>query len=612
MVLRHLDLFSGIGGFSLGLEATGGFETVAFCDIEEFPRKVLQKHWPGVKQYEDIKELNYEKLKADGLLPIDILTGGYPCQPFSIAGRKKGEKDPRHLWPEYFRLIKELRPTWVIGENVSGHIKLGLDTVLENLESEGYSVRTFSISASSIGANHQRERIWIVANSNSSRNKGEKSRSIREKDEKEERDRQVDSTTRFPDGTDSIVTKNKSESEVEHVEDTRRSLRQGSEFRGENENEIRQGNANISERSSEASEFDVANSSSGRRTSLINERSSTKKNKRREGDIEQSSTSSDVANTEGKYNSEQEGKIKSRGKIIEGRETEIRSESTGRSNTLADTSTHRSFDESERKIRDMEEKSSGKKETRNKSTIRSSTCSTEMANTDINGLKRGSFEISNEVDAREDTPQLRRESSGKTIRQSNDGRDRKESRIDENISGSSNTGEGEFAPTRGVRGLSSQSSDNKRISREDNNQENNDRALVQEGQSRIQSSKHGALENNKTFSKGSEIQQGDDNTNEQGMDNVANTKSSQRNGNEINREHSATETQEELGVRSSISRTQGGSPWEGWWDIEPDVGRVAHGIPVRAHRLKGLGNSLVPTIPFYIGTIILEVMKDDG
>ena len=575
MKLKHLDLFSGIGGFSLGLEATGGFETVAFCDIEEFPRKVLQKHWPGVKQYEDIKELNYEKLKTDGLLPIDIITGGYPCQPFSVAGRKKGEKDPRHLWPEYFRLIKELRPTWVIGENVSGHIKLGLDTVLENLESEGYSVRTFSISAASIGANHQRERIWIVANTNSSGNKGKKSRSIGKENEKEKRDRQVNSTTRFPDGTDSIVTKQESESEVEHVENTRRSLRQGSEFRGENENEIRQGNANISERSSEASEFDVAN-------------------------------------TEGKYNSEQEGKIKSRGKIIEGRETEIRSESTGRSNTLADTSTHRSFDESERKTRDMEEKSSGKKETRNKSTIRSSTCSTEMANTDINGLKRGSFEISNEVDAREDTPQLRRESSGKTIRQSNDGRDRKESRIDENISGSSNTGEGEFAPTRGVRGLSSQSSDNKRISREDNNQENNDRALVQEGQSRIQSSKHGALENNKTFSKGSEIQQGDDNTNEQGMDNVANTKSSQRNGNEINREHSETETQEELGVGSSISRTQGGSPWEGWWDIEPDVGRVAHGIPVRAHRLKGLGNSLVPTIPFYIGTIILEVMKDDG
>ena len=165
MVLKHLDLFSGIGGFSLGLEATGGFETVAFCDIDQYPRQVLQKHWPHVKQYEDIKELNYERLKADGLLPIDIITGGYPCQPFSVAGRKKGEDDPRHLWPEYFRLVKECRPTWVIGENVSGHIKLGLDTVISDLESEDYAVRPFSISASSIGANHQRERVWIVANS---------------------------------------------------------------------------------------------------------------------------------------------------------------------------------------------------------------------------------------------------------------------------------------------------------------------------------------------------------------------------------------------------------------------------------------------------------------
>ena len=167
--LRHLDLFSGIGGFSLGLEATGGFETVAFCDIEEYPRKVLAKHWPRVKQYTDIKELTYDKLKSDGLVSstekIDIITGGYPCQPFSVAGRKKGEKDPRHLWPEYFRLVQELKPTWVIGENVSGHLKLGLDTVLENLESEGYATRTFSISASSVGANHQRERIFIVANS---------------------------------------------------------------------------------------------------------------------------------------------------------------------------------------------------------------------------------------------------------------------------------------------------------------------------------------------------------------------------------------------------------------------------------------------------------------
>ena len=162
-MLKHLDLFSGIGGFSLGLESAGLVETVAFCDFDQYCQQVLNKNFPGVPVYGNVKELNYEKLKADGIDQVDIITGGYPCQPFSVAGRKKGEQDPRHVWPEMFRLIKELRPTWVIGENVGGHIKLGLDSVLENLESEGYSARTFSISASSVGANHQRERVWILA-----------------------------------------------------------------------------------------------------------------------------------------------------------------------------------------------------------------------------------------------------------------------------------------------------------------------------------------------------------------------------------------------------------------------------------------------------------------
>jgi len=259
MVLRHLDLFSGIGGFSLGLEATGGFETVAFCDIEEFPRKVLQKHWPDVKQYTDIKELNYEQLKADGLVPIDIITGGYPCQPFSVAGRKKGEEDPRHLWPEYFRLVKELRPTWVIGENVSGHIKLGLDTVLENLESEGYAVRTFSISASSVGANHQRERVWIVAHSERNDNLQEEQRINGEKEEIQREHWKKDSDTRKPGGTDSIR-----QTSDKHVENTRRTQRQGGELQEKNENEIGEENANITQRSGEASEFNVADTDSNR------------------------------------------------------------------------------------------------------------------------------------------------------------------------------------------------------------------------------------------------------------------------------------------------------------------------------------------------------------
>jgi DNA (cytosine-5)-methyltransferase 1 len=159
MTLKILDLFSGIGGFSLGLEATGHFETKAFCEIEPYCQQVLKKNFPGVPIFDDIRTL-----KGTDIGAIDIITGGYPCQPFSVAGKQKAEQDPRHLWPEYFRLIQELKPTWVIGENVSGHIKLGLDSVLEDLESEGYSTRTFSISASSIGANHKRERVWIIAN----------------------------------------------------------------------------------------------------------------------------------------------------------------------------------------------------------------------------------------------------------------------------------------------------------------------------------------------------------------------------------------------------------------------------------------------------------------
>ena len=175
-MLKHLDLFSGIGGFSLGLESAGLVETVAFCDFDKYCQQVLNKNFPDVPVYGDVKELNHDKLRADGINQIDIITGGYPCQPFSVAGRKKGEQDPRHVWPEMFRLIKELRPTWVIGENVGGHIKLGLDTVLENLESEGYSARTFSISASSVGANHKRERVWIVANSRRSVGRKQSSR----------------------------------------------------------------------------------------------------------------------------------------------------------------------------------------------------------------------------------------------------------------------------------------------------------------------------------------------------------------------------------------------------------------------------------------------------
>jgi DNA (cytosine-5)-methyltransferase 1 len=142
-------------------------ETVAFCEIEEFPRKVLRKHWPDVPIFEDVR-----KLKGSDVGAVDVICGGYPCQPFSLAGERRGKEDDRHLWPEFSRLVGELRPAWVIGENVAGHISMGLDDVLSDLEGQGYAARTFVIPACAVDAPHRRDRVWIVANANSQRPQG--------------------------------------------------------------------------------------------------------------------------------------------------------------------------------------------------------------------------------------------------------------------------------------------------------------------------------------------------------------------------------------------------------------------------------------------------------
>ena len=162
-MLKVLDLFSGIGGFSRGFEATNFFETISFVENEPYCQAVLKHHWPEVPVLGDIKNVKAEDLPTRP----DVICGGFPCQPFSQAGRQQAQDDPRHLWPEMFRLIRECRPTWVVGENVVGLIRLGLDEVLTDLESEGYSTRTFNIPACSVGAPHLRQRLWIVAHSDS-------------------------------------------------------------------------------------------------------------------------------------------------------------------------------------------------------------------------------------------------------------------------------------------------------------------------------------------------------------------------------------------------------------------------------------------------------------
>ena len=164
---KVLDLFSGLGGFSLGLERTGHFETVAFCDNDKFSKAILDKHWKGIKVYDDVREITKEKFKEDGIEFPDIITGGFPCQPFSVAGKQKGTGDDRHLWPEMFRIIKAFKPRFVIGENVRGIVNIQdgvvFETVCTNLEDEGYEVQPFNIPAAAVGAPHRRERIWFIA-----------------------------------------------------------------------------------------------------------------------------------------------------------------------------------------------------------------------------------------------------------------------------------------------------------------------------------------------------------------------------------------------------------------------------------------------------------------
>ena len=171
--MRVGSLFSGIGGFDLGMERAG--MTIEWqVEIEPYCLRILNKHWPDVPKFGDIRELS-----ATDLPPVDLLCGGYPCQPFSLAGRRKGAKDDRHLWPEIVRLLQGWRkmgqlPAWCLFENVVGHISMGLDEVLSDLERLGYSCWPIVVPACAVDAPHRRDRVWIVANSKCISDRGKK------------------------------------------------------------------------------------------------------------------------------------------------------------------------------------------------------------------------------------------------------------------------------------------------------------------------------------------------------------------------------------------------------------------------------------------------------
>ena len=154
--MKHLDLFSGIGGFALAAR-WAGWETLAFCEKEKYAKRVLGRHWPNVPIIDDIRGIKEP-------IGCDILTGGFPCQPFSFAGKQKGKADDRYLWPEMLRVIALERPAWVVGENVAGIVGVALDQALFDLEAQGYSSRAFILPACAVDAPHRRDRVWILAN----------------------------------------------------------------------------------------------------------------------------------------------------------------------------------------------------------------------------------------------------------------------------------------------------------------------------------------------------------------------------------------------------------------------------------------------------------------
>jgi DNA (cytosine-5)-methyltransferase 1 len=166
-MMAHVDLCSGIGGFALGFQWAGLSKPVLFCDIEPWSRKILKKHWPDVPIATDVKELAND---PDGNVPdCDILTAGYPCQPFSHAGKRLGHEDDRHIWPYLLQIVAQKRPAWCCFENVYGHVSMGLDQVLFDLEAQGYATRPFIVPACGVDAPHRRDRVFVIAHSQSDR-----------------------------------------------------------------------------------------------------------------------------------------------------------------------------------------------------------------------------------------------------------------------------------------------------------------------------------------------------------------------------------------------------------------------------------------------------------
>ena len=535
--LKVLDLFSGLGGFSLGLERTGHFETVAFCDNDKFSKLILDKHWKGKKVYEDVREITKEKLIADGIELPDVVTGGFPCQPFSVAGKQKGTSDDRHLWPEMFRIIKTLQPRIVVGENVRGIVNIQdgmvFETVCTNLEDEGYEVQAFNIPAAGVGAPHRRERIWFIAtlvDTIGNDERREISRSDEEERRIQEEYRTEHSTTRKSSRTSEIRN---GDNGYESVENSNNNGFERGFSKARNE-------TITGEKSSSNGSEDTDNSSrrSDGRGDQIQPRTDGTIQGLRNGDEEESSRATGVRGLH-------EGTDIGQGTIREDRNNK------DDNRTLVQTRQSR--------VQSSEHRGLGE----NKTSLEN-----------------------NQVRQRDDSSSLDRMETRSEINVAN----ANDEGVRTRIGGSDNDYETE-SRSRGTDGGRSTSDD------ERHNIASTEIKEVDVANTESFRSRETRYSDQEERSEGSRATQLDGSRGD-----VANANGERSQRTKQSETHRG-ETETQLSTTQSI-KTEGNH-----WEFEPDVGRVAYGIPGRVHRLKALGNSIVPKIVEEIGYALIKGMK---
>ena len=377
MKLKLLDLFSGIGGFSLGLESTGGFETIAFVEKDDFCQKVLKKHWPNITIEGDIRNVKGDKYEAD------IITGGFPCQPFSVAGKRKGTDDDRYLWDETIRVVRECKPRWFIGENVEGLININNGVVLRqvqtDLEKEGFEVQCLVIPASGIGAWHQRKRIWIMGYSkhNGRSSTKIKGRNDKTNDNSEKRENQTSEFERTSgpinngnvrmDATNSISTGSRRGRISGNIDEQRRNAFEAERKSIQSKNEqtcsddVEQNGQNVSDTNSIGHR-----GRSVKRCSIQKWTFLPREQKGREVGSKIKGCNEYVSNSESKRTRKNDQRLRESFGGINGRE----------GTNVSNSSSKRSSSQSIGVNRELAEESKGEKETRNQSTLRtSSSCS---------------------------------------------------------------------------------------------------------------------------------------------------------------------------------------------------------------------------------------------